>query len=107
MLKIEEPHLLTLEQKLAKEKYESLSNGSALLLWGITGSGKTEVYLQIAAHELSESRHCLILTPEIGLVPQLVDRFRKRFGLNVFEYHSNCSTKEKIETWKRLIFFFC
>lgn len=73
------------------------------MLWGVTGSGKTEVYLQIAAHELSESRHCLILTPEIGLVPQLVDRFRKRFGLNVFEYHSNCSTKEKIETWKRAL----
>ena len=103
MLKIEEPQPLTLEQKLAKEKYESLPNGSALLLWGVTGSGKTEVYLQIAAHELSESRHCLILTPEIGLVPQLVDRFRKRFGLNVFEYHSNCSTKEKIETWKRAL----
>ncbi|WP_413682790.1 primosomal protein N' [Prochlorococcus sp. MIT 1011] len=99
--KMEDPQPLTLEQKLAKEKYESLSNGSALLLWGITGSGKTEVYLQITALELSAGRHCLILTPEIGLVPQLVDRFQKRFGLNVFEYHSNCSNKEKIETWKR------
>ncbi len=100
-LEVEEPQSLTLEQKLAKEKYESLSDGSALLLWGITGSGKTEVYLQIAAIELSAGRHCLILTPEIGLVPQLVDRFQKRFGLNIFEYHSNCSNKEKIETWKR------
>ena len=101
ILEIEDPQPLTLEQKLAKEKYDSLSNGSTLLLWGITGSGKTEVYLQITALELSAGRHCLILTPEIGLVPQLVDRFRKRFGLNVFEYHSNCSNKEKIETWKR------
>ncbi len=100
-IKLEDPQPLTLEQKLAKEKYESLLNGSALLLWGVTGSGKTEVYLQVAALELSAGRHCLILTPEIGLVPQLVDRFRKRFGLNVFEYHSNCSNKEKIETWKR------
>ena len=100
-LKMEDPQPLTLEQKLAKEKYESLSNGSTLLLWGITGSGKTEVYLQVSALELSAGRHCLILTPEIGLVPQLVDRFRKRFGLNVFEYHSNCSIKEKIDTWKR------
>ena len=100
-LMIEDPQPLTLEQKLAKEKYESLSNGSVLLLWGITGSGKTEVYLQITALELSAGRHCLILTPEIGLVPQLVDRFQKRFGLNVFEYHSNCSNKEKIAIWKR------
>ena len=98
---IEEPQLLTLEQKSAKEKYESLPNGSVLLLWGVTGSGKTEVYLQTVALELSESRHCLVLTPEIGLVPQLVDRFRKRFGLNVFEYHSNCSNREKIHAWKR------
>ncbi len=100
-LKKEDPQPLTLEQKLAKEKYESLPKGSTLLLWGITGSGKTEVYLHMAAFELSESRHCLILTPEIGLVPQLVDRFRKRFGTNVFEYHSNCSNKEKIDTWKK------
>jgi len=100
-LKTEAPQSLTLEQKLAKEKYESLRDGSALLLWGITGSGKTEVYLQIAALELSSNRHCLILTPEIGLVPQLVDRFRKRFGSNVFEYHSNCSPQERIETWRR------
>jgi len=97
----EHPQTLTIEQKLAKEKYNSLKNGSALLLWGITGSGKTEVYLQIASHELSACRHCLILTPEIGLVPQLVDRFRRRFGSNVFEYHSNCSLKDRIETWKR------
>ena len=101
ILKVEDPQPLTLEQKLAKEKYESLRDGSALLLWGVTGSGKTEVYLQIASRELSARRHCLILTPEIGLVPQLVDRFRKRFGSNVFEYHSNCSLKEKIKTWKR------
>ncbi|MBW3041524.1 primosomal protein N' [Prochlorococcus marinus] len=101
ILKIEDSQPLTLEQKLAKEKYKSLQNGSTLLLWGITGSGKTEVYLQIAALELSASRHCLILTPEIGLVPQLVDRFRKRFGENVFEYHSNCSPQERIDTWKK------
>ncbi len=101
LLKLEEPQVLTLEQKLAIEKFKSLPSGSTLLLWGVTGSGKTEVYLQIAALELSASRHCLILTPEIGLVPQLVDRFRSRFGCNVFEYHSNCSFKEKIDTWKK------
>ncbi len=103
ILQIDHPQPLTLEQKLAKEKYESLPNGSVFLLWGITGSGKTEVYLQIAAHELSAGRHCLVLTPEIGLVPQLVDRFQKRFGSNVFEYHSNCSVKEKVDTWKEAL----
>ena len=90
------------QPRAIKEIVKGLNDG--LLnqnLLGVTGSGKTEIYLQTAALELSASRHCLILTPEIGLVPQLVDRFRKRFGLNVFEYHSNCSTKEKIDTWKR------
>ncbi len=100
-LELESPQVLTPEQELAKKKYESLKEGSVLLLWGVTGSGKTEVYLQISALELSVSRHCLILTPEIGLVPQLVDRFKKRFGSNVYEYHSNCSIKEKIKTWKK------
>ncbi len=101
MLNIEDSQCLTLEQKLALEQYETLEDGSVLLLWGVTGSGKTEVYLQITELEFSAGRHCLILTPEIGLVPQLVDRFRKRFGTNVFEYHSNCSPKERIETWKK------
>ena len=101
IIKNDDLQYLTSEQKLAIKKYESLHDGMALLLWGITGSGKTEVYLQAVELELSAGRHCLVLTPEIGLVPQLVDRFQKRFGSNVFEYHSNCSVKEKIDTWKR------
>ena len=94
---------LTDEQKNAINLFESISLGSALLLWGVTGSGKTEVYLQIAAKELIKGRHCLILTPEIGLIPQLVDRFRRRFGDRVLEYHSHCSNKERISTWKQVL----
>ena len=103
LLKIENPKSLTVEQQLSIKRYESLDNGSALLLWGVTGSGKTEVYLQTAALELLIGRHCLILTPEIGLVPQLVDRFKKRFGSRVYEYHSNCSNKERVEIWKKAL----
>ncbi len=102
-LTIEKHQSLTPEQKSAKEKYESLDDGSVLLLWGVTGSGKTEVYLQIASTELAAGRHCLILTPEIGLVPQLVDRFKQRFGSSVFEYHSNCSNKERVQTWQKAL----
>ena len=69
----------------------------------MTGSGKTEVYLQIAEKELLFGRHCLILTPEIGLIPQLVDRFTSRFGARVFEYHSNCPEKERIKTWRYIL----
>ena len=66
----------------------------------MTGSGKTEIYLQLAQRELAKGHHCLILTPEIGLIPQLVDRFRKRFGSQVIEYHSGCSDRERVNNWR-------
>ncbi len=94
---------LTEEQELAIEKFSEQPPGSTFLLWGVTGSGKTEVYLQIAAKELSLGRHCLILTPEIGLIPQLVDRFAKRFGSRVVEYHSGCSKNERIQAWREVL----
>ncbi|WP_320674301.1 primosomal protein N' [Prochlorococcus sp. MIT 1341] len=92
---------LNSEQAKAVEIYKSQSAGEAMLLWGVTGSGKTEVYLQLAERELVAGNHCLILTPEIGLIPQLVDRFRKRFGPVVWEYHSACSEKERVSTWRK------
>ena len=55
---LEKPRQLTNEQQLAIQNYRSLIPGSSLLLWGVTGSGKTEVYLQIAEKELSQGRHC-------------------------------------------------
>ena len=100
---LEKPQQLTGEQQSAIDLYSSLTAGSALLLWGVTGSGKTEVYLQIASKELDAGRHCLILTPEIGLIPQLSDRFIKRFGTRVLEYHSNCSEKERVATWRQIL----
>ncbi len=103
MKMLEVPKDLTNEQKKAIDLYSSIPRGSSMLLWGITGSGKTEVYLQLASKELSERRHCLILAPEIGLIPQLVDRFRKRFGSLVFEYHSGCTNRERVRTWKAVL----
>ncbi len=96
---LENSQELTDEQQMAMKSFCLLPKGAALLLWGVTGSGKTEVYLQIAAKEVEEGRNCLILTPEIGLIPQLVDRFRRRFGSKVFEYHSGCPERERVETW--------
>ncbi|AAP99542.1 MULTISPECIES: replication restart helicase PriA [Prochlorococcus] len=91
---------LTDEQEKALKLFGEIPPGSALLLWGVTGSGKTEVYLQMAANVLSEGRHCLILAPEIGLIPQLVDRCSRRFGANVLEYHSGCSEKQRVSVWR-------
>ena len=100
---LEAPQILTDDQASVIELFKALSSGQGLLLWGITGSGKTEVYLQLAAAELEAGRHVLLLTPEIGLIPQLVDRCRRRFGQRVLEYHSGCSDAEKLNVWRRCL----
>ena len=99
----ETPRQLTEEQQQAIELFETLAPGDGLLLWGITGSGKTEVYLQLAAAELQAGRHVLLMTPEIGLIPQLVDRCRRRFGHRVLEYHSGCRDRERLQVWRRCL----
>ena len=91
------------QQKRVIQKFEEISAGEGLLLWGETGSGKTEVYLRIVESQLDIKKSCLILTPEIGLIPQLIDRFRDRFRKNVFEYHSNCSSKHRQFVWRKLL----
>ena len=97
---MEVPRTLTDEQTIAIETLKNQPEGGGVLLWGITGSGKTEVYLQLAADELAAGRHVLVLTPEIGLIPQLVDRCRRRFGSRVLEYHSGCTERERVRTWR-------
>jgi primosomal protein N' (replication factor Y) len=74
-----------------------------LLLHGITGSGKTEVYLQAIAPILERGKSALVLVPEIGLTPQLTDRFRARFGEQVCVYHSKLSAGERYDTWRQTI----
>ncbi len=94
---------LTEEQIKSFTKIKQMQPGEALLLWGETGSGKTEIYLRVAEIELLKNKSCLILAPEIGLIPQLVDRFRLRLGVNIYEYHSNCSDKYRKSVWNKLI----
>jgi len=72
------------------------------LLWGVTGSGKTEVYLRCAAEHLAAGRSVLLLTPEIGLVPQLLERSRRRFGEGaVLAFHSGLRDSERTQVWRR------
>ena len=100
---LESPRVLTEEQQAVVTSFQTVLPGTGLLLWGITGSGKTEVYLQLAAAELAAGRHVLLLTPEIGLIPQLVDRCRRRFGARVLEYHSGCRDSERLRAWQRCL----
>lgn len=72
---------------------------STWLLNGITGSGKTEVYLRVIDHVVKQGRQALVLVPEIGLTPQLLDRFRSRFDAPVAVLHSGLTERERVEGW--------
>ena len=71
-----------------------------LLLAGVTGSGKTEVYLQAARHLLRRRRQILVLVPEIGLTPQFVRRLEARLGRKAHVFHSGLGARERLETWQ-------
>lgn len=100
---LESPRPLTSDQAAALTAILAAPAGSELVLWGVTGAGKTEVYLQAASACLEQGQSALLLTPEIGLIPQLLDRCRARFGCRVAEYHSGCTDAERITTWRRAL----
>ena len=81
----------------------SFSEFRQVLLHGVTGSGKTEVYLQAIAPILASGKSALVLVPEIGLTPQLTDRFRNRFGEQICVYHSALSDGERYDTWRQML----
>jgi primosomal protein N' (replication factor Y) (superfamily II helicase) len=72
---------------------------SAMLLDGVTGSGKTEAYFEAIAEAVSRRRQCLILMPEIALTAQFLDRFAARFGVRPAEWHSALSPRKRARTW--------
>lgn len=72
------------------------------LLEGITGSGKTEVYLQVIAQALEKGQTAMMLVPEIALTPQMVQRFKQRFGEQVAVMHSGLSQGEKYDEWRKV-----
>jgi primosomal protein N' (replication factor Y) (superfamily II helicase) len=101
--KKDEPKTLTKDQARALEIINNLDCYSTVLLHGVTGSGKTEVYLQAIAPILQRKKSALVLVPEIGLTPQLTDRFRARFGDKVCVYHSALSDGERYDTWRQML----
>jgi primosomal protein N' (replication factor Y) len=94
---------LTPAQTQALDTIHALSGFARVLLHGVTGSGKTEVYLQAIAPILARGESALVLVPEIGLTPQLTDRFRARFGQRVCVYHSALSDGERYDTWRQML----
>ena len=93
------PYPLNKEQKAVIHEICS-SDDMVFLLKGVTGSGKTEVYLQLAQKQLEEGRQVLFLVPEIGLTPMMIERVRKRFGSYLAVYHSGLNAQEKYEQYR-------
>ena len=77
-------------------------DSSTYLLHGVTGSGKTEVYMAIIEHYLNLGKSCIVLVPEISLTPQMVSRFQNRFGDKIAAIHSALSDGEKYDEWRRI-----
>jgi primosomal protein N' (replication factor Y) len=96
---------LTAEQSFALQKIvsslDALAGQSPFLLNGVTGSGKTEIYLRAAEETIKRGKQTLILVPEIALTPQLVRRFLSRFPGQVGLVHSKLSEGERYDTWRR------
>ena len=94
------PKQLNPEQNKAVNAIKKAKNkNTTFLLDGITGSGKTEVYLQAIQEVINEGKQALILIPEIGLAPQAEERFREYFGDRVMSFHSAKNEREKVDAW--------
>tara|TARA_Y100000992_G_scaffold298703_1_gene264307 strand:- start:822 stop:2795 length:1974 start_codon:yes stop_codon:yes gene_type:complete len=88
------------QSKVANDIYKNIKRNQVHLLRGITGSGKTEVYTQLAINLLKSDAQVLIMVPEINLTPQTVNRFKKYLDLEPLEYHSNLTPLQKFKVWR-------
>ncbi len=80
---------------------EAASKPGTHLLFGVTGSGKTEIYLKLIEQVLQQGRQALILVPEIGLTPQTIERFQQRFSIPVMTMHSGMTDNERYANWQK------
>ena len=108
----EEPDEAVPSDKIPTQEQEQVTNAIAssidkgiydrFLIHGITGSGKTEVYLNLAEKVINNGRDVIVLVPEIALTPLMVKRFTKRFGNNLEVMHSRLSMKERYNAWMKI-----
>jgi primosomal protein N' (replication factor Y) len=101
----EEPLLLTEAQGVALAEVSEAIEGDAvrtILLHGVTGSGKTEIYLQAIARAAKAGLGSIVLVPEIALTPQMIERFASRFGKRIAVLHSRLSAGERYDEWRRI-----
>ena len=94
-------HILNDEQELSFEKIKQNPEGQ-FLLFGVTGSGKTEIFLQLVEEVIKEGKEAIILVPEISLTPQTIERFSGRFKEKIAIIHSRLTPKEKFNQWRMI-----
>lgn len=95
-------HELTDDQKhVVSEVIKNSPN--TFLLYGVTGSGKTEVYMELIDYYLKQGKTSIVLVPEISLTPQMVSRFQARFGDNIAAIHSGLSDGERYDEYRRIV----
>ena len=98
--RIEGPPLSEEQKKAVEVVGEVLNRYGTFVLHGVTGSGKTEVYLRLVERVLAQGRRALVLVPEIGLTPQLVGRFRQRLDVPMAVLHSALTDHERLRAWR-------
>ena len=92
---------LTKEQNTSLSKLNKIEKFNPSLIYGVTGSGKTEIYLQLAEKFIRKNKSILVLVPEINLIPQLVKRFKDRFNGDIGIYHSRQTPNQRLKVWLR------
>lgn len=97
----ETPFALNQEQQESLGAINQAEGFNSILIEGVTGSGKTEVYLQAIEHRLKQGKQALVLVPEINLTPQTVNRFKHRFLVPVICLHSNLTDRERLQAWRQ------
>ena len=95
--------LTTAQQRAFDEIITQFQSKNTVLLHGVTGSGKTEVYINLAQQVLASGSQVLFLLPEIALTTQIVVRLKKVFGDKLGIYHSKFSDNERVEVWKGVV----
>jgi primosomal protein N' (replication factor Y) len=96
-----------IEKNLNKEQQQAVnkilnSNKNTFLIHGVTGSGKTEIYMHLVGKMMKKDKESIILVPEIALTPQMVERFKGRFGADISVFHSRLSPGERYDEWLRV-----
>ena len=92
---------LTKEQSTNLDKLNKINRFEPSLIYGVTGSGKTEIYLQLAEKLIQKNKSVLVLVPEINLIPQLEKRFKNRFCGDIGVYHSRQTSNQRLKVWLR------